>query len=266
MPPVQLAGRRRFSKATLAALASVACGCVRVPARPTTLVGGHGQVPALPDRFEVLCWNIHKNADAAQALDRIGSDPDLVLLQESVATAEAPPGHATLVVAFRRARDDRPAGVMTVSQATPSSSTALLSDTLEPLVRTPKSALVSMVPLARGGELLVANVHGVNFRRADALRGQLDELDPLLRAHTQPAIVAGDFNTWSPARRAALSAFAQRHGLRSVFEGDGAPRLDAILYRGLDPEGARVIPSKDSDHNALRVWFVVSPSGRAPRD
>ncbi len=222
----------------------------------------------MADRFVVVCWNIHKNAEAAAALAQLAPEADLALLQES--TLAGPPGHATLVVAFRRARDERPAGVMTMSQATPTSSTALLSDTREPLVHTPKSALVTRIPLARGGALLVANVHGVNFRRAQALAGQLQELDPLLRAHAGPVIVAGDFNTWSRARRDVLSEFSERHALTSVFVGADAPRLDAILYRGLRPESSRVIPSRHSDHDALRVGFVVgvaapSSSVRPPR-
>ncbi len=246
----------RFFGVAAATLVLLACGCVRVSERPTTLVVGTAQASALPDGFEVVCWNIHKNADAAAALDGLAPDADLVLLQES--TPEAPAGHATMVVAFRRSRDDRPAGVMTVSRAVPKSSTALLSDTHEPVFRTPKSALVSMIPLAGGGALLVANVHGVNFRNADALAGQLQELDPLLREHAGPLLVAGDFNTWSRARRDVLSRFALRHGLTSVFRGADAPRLDAILYRGLRPENSVVIPSRDSDHDALRVRFVVT--------
>lgn len=250
-------GRRCFFQAAASVVVSLACGCVRVPERPTTLVAGSGRGAALHDRFEVVCWNIHKNSDALAALDELAPDADLVLLQESVTTIGAPAGHATLVVAFRRSRDERPAGVMTISQTTPSASTAVLSDSREPLAGTPKSALVSMVPLARGGELLVANVHGVNFRDAKALRGQLEELDPLLRAHAGPAIVAGDFNTWSRARRRVLAEFAERHALTSVFIGADAPRLDAILYRGLRPETSLVIPSRDSDHDALHVRFAV---------
>lgn len=260
MSRVNLQGRRRFLEAAAATLASLTCGCVRVEQRPSTIVAGTGQDSGLPDRFDVLCWNLHKNTDATAALHTLAPDADLALLQESVATPDARPGHATLVVAFRRARDDRPAGVMTVSQATPSSSTALLSDTHEPLTRTPKSSLVTMIPLASGGGLLVANVHGVNFRPAEALRGQLQELDPLLRAHAGPTIVAGDFNTWSRDRRDVLSQFAERHALTSVFVGANAPALDAILHRGLRVESSRVIPSALSDHDALWARFVVSPA------
>ncbi len=221
------------------------------------VVAGSGDAHVLPARFEVVCWNVHKNADPAAALLGLAPDADLVLLQESASVTGGPPGYAMMVVAFRRARDGRPAGVKTVTGVAPTSTTALLSDTREPLVRTPKSALVSTVPLAPGGSLLVANVHGVNFRNARALAGQLEELDPLLREHTGPIIVAGDFNTWSRARHDALVDFAQQHGLESVFVGADAPRLDAVLFRGLHPEDSSVIPSKASDHDVLRVRFSV---------
>jgi len=256
---MRFGGRRRFFEAVAATLTSVACGCVRVPERPTTLATGTGQASTLPDQFEVVCWNIHKNADAAAAVDGLAPGAELALLQESATTTGVPAGHAIMVVAFRRARDERPAGVMTISRAVPNSSTALLSDTREPFVRTPKSSLVTMIPLARGGVLLVANVHGVNFRNADALAGQLRELDPLLSVHRGPVIVAGDFNTWSRARRDVVSAFTERHALASVFVGEDAPRLDAIFYRGLRPENSVVISNRHSDHDALRVRFVLSP-------
>ena len=78
-----------------------------------------------------------------------------------------------------------------------------------------------------------------------------------------PVIFAGDFNTWSASRQAAVDDFMSEHGLGSIaFEPDLRSRafgraLDHIYVRGMQAEFAQVIPVTTSDHNPLRVRLAI---------
>ena len=234
-------------------------GCVHLYAAPVTVTAGASPDAELPTTFELLCWNVHKerNRHLAAELQRIGAHSHLVLLQEAIRT-DALPLHAwTMVEAFRFVNGGTPAGVATGTSATMIDARPLYSPGREPFAGTPKSALATRVRLHGGLVLLVINIHGVNFRNARALQDQLAELEPIVGAHTGPMIVAGDFNTWTRRRVTVLEAFAARHGLARVFTERGAPRLDAVFQRGLTVEDATVVRSRSSDHDALRVRFVV---------
>lgn len=234
-------------------------GCVHLHEAPVTVTAGTAPDTELPAKFELLCWNVHKerNRNLAAELARIGTDSHLVLLQEAIRTDALPLRAWTMVEAFRFTNGGTPAGVATGSSAATIDTHSLYSSGREPLARTPKSALATTMRLHGGLVLLVINVHGVNFRNARALEDQLADLEPIVAAHAGPVIVAGDFNTWTRRRVTVLEAFAARHGLARVFTERGAPRLDAVFQRGLTVEDATVVRSRFSDHDALRVRFVV---------
>lgn len=247
----------------------LASGCVHVSHEPTTLDAGRASAEALPAEFTLLSWNTHKQRDRrfAAELVRFAAGVELVLLQEAIehdpAWSLVPDAHAwTLVIAFEFGRSEVATGVATGSTAAPQSERALLSPHHEPLTRTPKSALVSWLNVAGEGEpLLLVNLHGINFRRAARLDAQLRTLDALLEAHAGPAVVAGDFNTWSRARREVVEDFARRHQLVSPFDGIAELRFDNVYVRGLEIVGAEVLPSRSSDHDALRVELAVPRTG-----
>jgi endonuclease/exonuclease/phosphatase (EEP) superfamily protein YafD len=234
-------------------------GCVHLHEAPVMVTGGTSSHTELPPKFELLCWNVHKerHRSFAAELVRFGTDAHLVLLQEAIRTDALPLRSWTMVEAFRFVNGGTPAGVATGTAASTFDAQALYSSRREPLARTPKSALATKVRLHGGLVLLVINIHGVNFRNARALQDQLEDLDPIVAAHAGPVIVAGDFNTWTRRRATALEAFAARHELERVFTGRGAPRLDAVFQRGLTVEDATVLRSRASDHDALRVRFAV---------
>jgi endonuclease/exonuclease/phosphatase (EEP) superfamily protein YafD len=234
-------------------------GCVRVPEAPVTVSAGSAALAELPQSFALVCWNVHKERSRrlAAELERLGSQADLVLLQEAVRPPRFASQSWTMVEAFRFVNGGAPAGVATGTVAAPTQQWPLYSPVREPLANSPKSALATAVPLHGGHSLLVVNVHGVNFRCADALRDQLATLDPIVAAHDGPVIVAGDFNTWSRRRAAVVQAFAERHRLQRVFTGRGAPRLDAVFQRGLGVEHAEVLRTRSSDHAVLTVRFAV---------
>jgi endonuclease/exonuclease/phosphatase (EEP) superfamily protein YafD len=260
---------RAAGTTAIAGATAIACvlasGCVHPRLEPASLNAGRAGVELLPAEFALLSWNTHKQRDPRfeAELARFATDVELLLLQEATEAEPVwsllPSAHAwTLVVAFEYGRDELATGVATGSAATPMREQALLSPHREPLTCTSKSALVTWVELeGDGGSLVLVNLHGINFRRAAALDAQLRTLDELLEAHSGPAVVAGDFNTWSRARREVVEAFALRHRLRSPFANVADLRFDNVYVRGLTIIAAEVLPSRSSDHDALRVELAI---------
>ncbi len=241
-------------------------GCVVVPASPKVHSWGHGAATMPACELVAVSWNMHKRqgprADAELADHARGAD--LVLLQETTEPGTSPglPDHVAQVVTFTRRRDARPTGVATASTAAPLDHQGSWSADREPFARTPKATLMSTFAFG-GRTLLVVNLHAINFRPDAALRRHLEPIGRRIAAHEGPVLLAGDLNTWSPARRRVVQAFAERHGLRAVSFGERAPRLDWILTRGLLPHAASVQRSRVSDHDALRVRLRSAACGPA---
>jgi endonuclease/exonuclease/phosphatase (EEP) superfamily protein YafD len=288
--------KRLASSVLLAAL----CGCVTLTVEPRAVVsvpGGTARVmtlkcgavdgvlqaagegetaDALGRRpLRLLVWNIHKQGDSGweRDLSAFATASDVVLLQETVLR---PPLRDILedsglrwvmASSFLLGADD--IGVLTATRIAPIASCT--QRVVEPLIRIPKSAVISWLPIAntrtdaradaRAGSretLAIANVHSINFELApDVYRAQLEALADALAGHRGPIIFAGDFNTWNDARDAVVAEIAVRLGLtelnlrldqRAVFFGR---HLDHIFIRGLQLIDVGAIPVTSSDHNPL---------------
>ena len=74
---------------------------------------------------------------------------------------------------------------------------------------------------------------------------------------TIPLVFAGDFNTWTDERRAAMRAVADKLGLHEVaLSQDRRSRffgkqVDHVLVRGLDVVDAYAVAVHSSDHNPV---------------
>jgi endonuclease/exonuclease/phosphatase (EEP) superfamily protein YafD len=128
----------------------------------------------------------------------------------------------------------------------------------EPLAQLPKSAMVARFRVADGRVFAVANLHGINFTLGlEAFRRQLDEVAAVLSHHDGPAVLAGDFNTWSEERHNVLNEIAGRLGMNPVnLVPDGRRRtfgrhLDHLFVRGLRVLNAHAPEVKSSDHNPI---------------
>lgn len=246
-----------------------ASACLHPSAAPRTLGAGQAELDGLPAELTLVCWNLHKRGGPRfdAELREFTAGAELLLVQEASEAASPWPTLTaswawTMVIAFEAGRARRGTGVATASVVAPSRELALLSSVTEPLTNTPKSALVSWVALAgHPSPLVLVNLHGINFRPAAALDAQLHALDPVLAEHAGPLIVAGDFNTWSRDRRVVVAEFVARHRLRSAFAPSDEPRLDHVYVRGLEVRSAAVLPSRSSDHAALRVELALPPAG-----
>ena len=129
----------------------------------------------------------------------------------------------------------------------------------EPLIRLPKSSVVTWLPIRGSSKTLaVANVHSINFALTlGAYEEQFAGVAEALASHDGPIILAGDLNTWTDARVAALQNVAARLRLTEIpFE---AGTLPLLRPRGRPHPRARPRPStpaaaiavKSSDHNPV---------------
>jgi len=287
--------------ALLALLAGVLVGCVTIPNDGRTLRGGAdgevtvtsascaGEISAA-DRsvasvplldaahLRVLSWNVHKTEDQGwrDDFERLAVSHDLLALQEAVSNDRlravlARAGYEwRLASAFQFLSED--AGVLTAARVPATGACGMR--TTEPVTRIPKSALTTTYRLSgSGASLMVANLHGINFTLGtSAFREQIEALAAQLAAHQGPAILAGDFNTWSDARRVVLNEVTARAGLiavpiaddhRTRFMGEA---VDGVYYRGLEVIASAAFPVTSSDHNPVSVTFRLPVSQIALRD
>ncbi|NUF50512.1 endonuclease/exonuclease/phosphatase family protein [Gilliamella sp. ESL0250] len=217
--------------------------------------------------FTVLVWNIfkQKKSDCITVLKQYADKAKLILLQEAQTTL--PLLH--FISQHNKIADHVPAycfnniyaGVMTISDSLPTSLFSFREK--EPLIRVPKSALITIYPIRDSKQqLLVANIHAVNFSiGVKVYRQQIRMLLTRIKEHNGPVILAGDFNAWSRQRLNLLYHLVYSIELKPVnFSIDirkrfmGRP-LDFIFYRGLQLNAAEIISTTASDHNPLLVNF-----------
>jgi endonuclease/exonuclease/phosphatase (EEP) superfamily protein YafD len=223
-----------------------------------------------PESISVLNWNIYKGRNEEWAADfkQYIHDHDVVTVQEAHLGDELRSmlnrGHRywTMNTAFYL--QDKATGVMTASRVRPVYSCG--QRTVEPLIRLPKTSLISYYPLDGMDEtLLVANIHGINFSLGLGAYGeQIEKLYYEIEKHKGPVVLAGDFNTWSDERLAIVNNIARRLSLESLeYASHNRTRifgnvLDHVFYRGLDPVEQDTWHVASSDHNPMRVVFRVN--------
>jgi endonuclease/exonuclease/phosphatase (EEP) superfamily protein YafD len=282
---IHVARLRALIVATVAALVA---GCVTVTAEPRAVLqrsDGTVQVQTLacgrnvaaatrnrdnssdeglnPSHVRIVTWNIHKQGDRGWQNDlrAFAHDSDVLLLQETVLDGPLQQMIAdagmrwVMASSFIYANIDT--GVLTASRVAPLASCT--QRIVEPLLRLPKSAVISWFPLQ--GEtttLAVVNVHAINFSLSlGAYRAQFDAIADALAQHAGPIIFAGDLNTWTTERVAVVDDAARRLGCTEIAFTDDRRRLflghqlDHIYTRGLHVVASSAIAVTSSDHNPV---------------
>ena len=219
--------------------------------------------------ISLLNWNIYKGQGENWTVDlaRFIHEQDIVLLQEAVLKKDMyqPLNEHRLKWKLNTAFyfEDVEAGVLTASTIAPVRSCGLRTN--EPFIRVPKTMLVSEYPLSHGGKnLLVANIHGINFTLGTQVyRQQIAALIQAVRNHDGPLIVAGDFNTWSDRRMEIVHQMVELLSLKAVTYKNhnrltmfGNP-LDHVFYRDLELVAEESLSVTSSDHNPINVVFRV---------
>lgn len=223
-----------------------------------------------PQNISILNWNIYKGQRDNWSADfrKYSSKHDIVIIQEAHLDDELQSilarnnYHWTLNTAFYY--NDKATGVMTASSVKPAFSCG--QRITEPLIRTPKTALINYFPIAGQKEdLLVANIHGINFTfGVDVYKQQIKQLYEVIKQHEGPVILAGDFNTWSDARMQIVNDLTERLSLSSLdYSGHNRTIvlgnvIDHVFYRGLTPIEYKVWPVTSSDHNPIHASFRVN--------
>jgi endonuclease/exonuclease/phosphatase (EEP) superfamily protein YafD len=231
---------------------------------------GRGATEPLPGpQIRIVSWNMQKGEQAGWEADlaRFAADADLVLLQEALLTAELQRvlGNADFdwLLAGSFNLNGRETGVLSAARVPPA--TACTQRFFEPLLGLPKATLIARYAMNGTDELLaVANAHSINFTLGfGEYREQLEGIARELAGHRGPVIVAGDFNTWNPARLEVLADVVQSLGLAPVLPlADTRTRflghpVDHIYVRGLDVVHAVVPEVPSSDHNPVRATLRI---------
>ncbi|PZO88965.1 MAG: endonuclease/exonuclease/phosphatase family protein [Micavibrio aeruginosavorus] len=229
---------------------------------------------ALGERFSVVIWNMYKGRrpNWQEDFKRLIEGKDLVLLQESVINTRFDPMFSeteyhewVMARSHRNLKTLAATGIKTGSSAASIQSNFYISPDVEPIFKTPKMMLATKYALEGGrGELLVVNIHAINFVSMEKYKRQIVQIVEAASSHNGPVILAGDFNTWNAPRYRFLMETAQALGLQEA----GLTRkgrishlnrhLDHIFYRGLELAGAGVATDiRTSDHYPLTAEFIV---------
>lgn len=249
----------------------------------TTHDFGHAERSYLPASYlKVLVWNIHGglHEDFIEDYQELANESHLVLMQEADLSPQLEADLLKSDFTYTHARSfvspisGANKGVATGSVSKATSTRALRSPVSELGFTTPKAVLLQTFKLSnRQQQLLVVNVHAINFVTNDMFRAHIDQIAKAMAAHKGPIIAAGDFNTWNESRLSSLDKAMDQLGLNRVAFGQGRssfPDLgrwfgvrtggafDQVYVRGLTTRFKEVHAGiKSSDHKPLELHFSV---------
>lgn len=218
-----------------------------------------------PANIRLLTWNIHKEGDTGWQADlkRFAAQSDLLLLQEIVLNDEVRGVFEGAGLQWAMASSfidtEIDIGVLTAARIAPVATCT--ERVVEPLLRIPKSAVITWYALkGTRARLTVINMHSINFSLSlGAYRDQLAAVRDALATHDGPMIFAGDLNTWTAGRDAAVRETAAALGLAEIsFQEDKrklffGKKLDHIFTRGLRLTSSMATPVMSSDHNPVQA-------------
>ena len=221
-------------------------------------------VPQLTgSRFHLITWNVHKGQDKGwqEDLARLSKQADFVLLQEATQHQNLNTFSTALFVSSFSFKDLL-SGVKTFTKTQPEWYCG--GGVAEPLIQIPKVASVMNFRLEKGDNLLLINVHLINFEWGiSAYQTQLEQLFSFVENHQGPIIMSGDFNAWNERRLNLVNNLMQQYGLGAVTLSQderlrflGYP-LDYIFTRGVKVVSATSEVVTSSDHNPLLIEFEL---------
>lgn len=218
---------------------------------------------SFPHEFNMLVWNVYKGQDGnkwAQDFRNLAHNRSLVLIQEAMLDDYMPEvlrQETDKGFVFAKSFSSSPGkytGVATGHAHKPTGYVPRRSPGREPVVNTPKMALLSKYKIAENHRLLVINIHSLNFVSNGDHYAQIKDLFPFIEQHKGPVVFAGDFNTWNVIRQYTLDESLKKYGLRRLpLKNDTRKmRLDHIYVRGCAPKYAHVRNEiNTSDHFPL---------------
>lgn len=243
-------------------------------------IGNAGQA-ALPKKMNVLVWNLHKGADQTFATDftDLAYKKDLIIAQEMQLDplmervfAAFPLNIYTTATSFFLGKESYRTGVATATQVRPKEQSYIRTQTLEPVVNSPKVTLITQYPIRfTDKKLTVVNIHGINFVDVASFKKETNRIYEAIKNIPAPIIFAGDFNTWNDERLKILDEFRSKMKMKEAsFIPDNRMRfngraLDHFFYT----EDIRVLQAKvegfyqGSDHRPLELVIEYDPDQSA---
>ena len=222
--------------------------------------------------FTLLCWNVAKltlHSSYQEYLKSIIKDHhiDILLLQEvkkSIA-AELDLYDYSYILSPNIQTKKHIFGVLSAFKISCEDEVSLLTKKQELSYTTHKVTLITKHKISEDTELVIVNLHAINFVKNSDFYAELEHIKLSLKSHKGPMVVAGDFNTWNLKRVQYLREFADNLSLREVRFKDNSKLkkaftncLDYIFYRGLKFLDSKVIDAKKfSDHNPIVATFTL---------
>ncbi|QOY53382.1 endonuclease/exonuclease/phosphatase family protein [Candidatus Sulfurimonas baltica] len=224
----------------------------------------------LGNSFTVLCWNVAKLTLKSEYLDYINSivqynKVDVLLLQEvkKQITKDLEMSEFSYVLSPNIQTKKHVFGVLSAFKISCENDVSLLTQKRELTYATHKVTLITKHKISHDKEILIVNLHAINFVNNSDFYNELESIKLMIKSHTGAMIVAGDFNTWNVKRVQYLREFTHSLSLKEVTFSDKVNLkkvftncLDYIFYRDLELTYSKVIDSKKiSDHNPIVATF-----------
>lgn len=235
-----------------------------------------------PRKIKFLVWNLHKGTEDTFSSEfySLSFDRDIVMNQEVYLDTKMtdvfsylPQFYFTTATSFYSGKEKIRTGVANASGVEPVYTEFIRSETLEPVVNSPKVTLINSYPIRFSTKkLTVVNIHSVNFVSTKSFRNELERIYQRIKDTPSPLVFAGDFNTWNKDRIDILEEYAQKLNLsearflpdnRMTFNGHP---LDHFLHtKDLKVTKAKVEAHYEgSDHKPLQVEVEYSPKPLFP--
>lgn len=251
-------------------------------AQTTTDFGQNSRV-ALPSSYiKALVWNIHAGAheDFNHEFKKLSRNMHLGLFQEVDLNDSLESALLMADLAYTHARsyispisgDKKGVAIGSVSPA--QLTRALRSPVSEFGVATPKAVLLQTFKLEnRKEELLVVNVHAINFVTNKMFYSHIDQILKAIKSHKGPMLIAGDFNTWNDQRLTYLDRQMSKQLIARAHLGRGRSQFpdigrwfgvqtggafDQVYTRGVKLRFAEVHAwANSSDHKPIEIHFSI---------
>lgn len=225
--------------------------------------------PKLNNNFSLLVWNVHKGGDGqawVNDMKTLAQSSDVFLLQEAMDDdlmtqmfqSEIDYFDWHVAKSFTYTKTGISSGVANASPFLIDRSILHRTSDLEPIVRTPKTVVLSFMTMANGQPIAFLNIHGLNRTTNAAFFRQMDETLAMIKDFSGPVIYAGDFNTNNKSKMKGLESRMQEYGLKRYEFADDRRKsqLDWIYVRGCNIEMGEILYQiQTSDHSPMYAKF-----------
>ena len=222
-----------------------------------------------------LVWNIHKEVNEnlwKEEFLKLSEQKDIVLLQEFTTNLkydQFPSSFGEKGAVFGESFEHKGVrtGNLSLTDYRPNDSYVYHSFDREPIINTPKPILKTVYALKDGRDLVVFNVHGINFKKLEPFERYMKIIARQLLVYQGPVIVAGDFNSWSKRRLNFMKKTLGEFNLKQIkFKNSEliktwrGNKLDHAFQRGFDVVSAYVPKGiESSDHAPLVFTLKLLP-------